>query len=63
VPELHLFVALKSFGAEGYLSSPKRLHDNFGLSKGSILDYVDQCAVAIFSLCNQCFIGHLLKRD
>jgi hypothetical protein len=55
VPELHLIVALTFFGSEENICSAKRLRENLGLSKGSILNYIDRCVDAILSLCDLCF--------
>jgi hypothetical protein len=55
VPEVHLLATLKFFGAEGNQNGSKHLHENLGMGKGSILNYVDHGVKAVLSLREQCF--------
>ncbi len=50
VPEVHLLVTLKNFGAEGNQGGSKRLHENLGMGRESVSNYVERGVKAILSL-------------
>ncbi len=54
VPEIHVLATLKYFGAEGNQNSSKRLRENLGMGKGSILNYVERGVKALLSLTDHC---------
>jgi hypothetical protein len=54
VPEIHVLATLKYFGAEGNQYSSKRLWENLGMGKGSILNYVEHGVKSLLSLTDHC---------
>ncbi len=55
VPEIHLLATFKFFGAERNQNGSKQLHENLGMGKGSIFNYIECRVKAILSLRAQCY--------